>query len=237
MKCVILCGGKGYRLREETEFRPKPLVPVGRMPILWHIIEQYRKFGVNHFVLATGYKGAMIRDWTLVAGQWNYCKGAQLECIDTGEEATTGGRIRLIEPLVHGETFHLTYGDGLGNVNIQALTDFHTACKPTVTLTAVQPPSKFGELTMSDFTNRILSFNEKPMTSRFINGGFMVCSPKVFDYLPKDEPFERVPMEAIVGNREAVAYRHHGFWHAMDTYADYLELNALWEKGDAPWTV
>jgi glucose-1-phosphate cytidylyltransferase len=189
----------------------------------------YRRHGVHEFVLCLGHKGEMIRQC------FEGSDGVTL--VDTGEEATTGGRIRAIEPYVRGETFHLTYGDGLGNVNITSLTDFHNACKPTITLTAVQPPSKFGELTMNDVTNRIETFNEKPSSSRMINGGFMVCSPKVFDYLPKDEPLERVPMEAIVGNREAVAYRHHGFWHAMDTYADYLELNALWQKGNAPWTV
>ncbi len=228
MKCVILCGGKGYRLREETEFRPKPLVPIGDRPILAHIMEIYRRHGVSQFVLCLGYKGKMIR---------HQFEGAGVVLADTGEETTTGGRIRAIEPYVRGQTFHLTYGDGLGNVDIKALTDFHYACRPTITLTAVQPPSKFGELTMSDVTNRIQTFNEKPQTSRMINGGFMVCSLKVFDYLPKDEPFERVPMEAIVGNREAVAYRHHGFWHAMDTYADYLHLNELWAKGNAPWTL
>ncbi len=228
MKCVILCGGKGYRLREETEFSPKPMVPIGNLPIIEHIMKIYRRHGLDDFILCTGYKGETIEAWfSTVEG---------VECVDTGEETTTGGRIRLIESLVKGRDFCLTYGDGLGNVDIGELVDFHHACKPTVTITAVKPPSKFGELTMSDVTNRILTFNEKPFSSRYINGGFMVCSPKVFDYLPKDEPFERVPMEAIVGNREAVAYRHHGFWHAMDTYADYLELNSLWQMGGAPWT-
>ncbi len=231
MKCVILCGGKGYRLREETEVRPKPMVPIGDMPILAHIMEIYEMHDVREFILCAGYKGEAIRA---------YCEDQQtydVSVIDTGEETTTGGRIRAIEPFVRGEPFHLTYGDGLGNVDIKALTEFHYACKPTITLTAVKPPSKFGELTMSDITNRILTFNEKPQSSRMINGGFMVCSPKVFDYLPKDEPFERGPMEAMVSKWEASAYRHHGFWHAMDTYADYLELNALWQKGGAPWTV
>lgn len=233
MKCVILCGGKGYRLREETEFRPKPMVPIGGKPIIEHIMEIYMRHGVNDFVLCLGYKGEMIREY--YAGLSNH-PGRRVTMVDTGEETLTGGRIRQIEPYVKGENFHLTYGDGLANIDLGELRNRHLVVGPVLTLTSVAAPSRFGEITVSP-RGMIYSFNEKRTGKQRINGGFMVCAPAVFDYLDRDEPFERVPMERIVNSGKAFAFHHNGFWHAMDTYADYIELNKLCENGRASWTV
>lgn len=160
-----------------------------------------------------------------------------IHAIDTGEDTLTGGRIARIRRYVEGETFCLTYGDGLSNVNIRELLNFHYVKGGLLTLTAVNPPSKFGEMQISHYSDRVCAFNEKAIVPRSINGGFMVCDPAVFDYIEGDEPFERRPIERLVAKGEVFAFRHSGFWHAMDTYADYLYLNELWAKGNAPWTL
>jgi len=259
MKVVILCGGKGTRLREETEFRPKPMVPIGERPILWHIMKTYARHGHKDFILCLGYKGEMIRDYfrnylwnicdvTLQLGQkpsvtfhnhhdeedWN------VTLAETGENSMTAWRIRLIEKyLGEDEHFLLTYGDGVGDINIPASIAQHCASGKACTLTSVHPPGRFGELGLgSDQTVR--SFNEKPQAEGgYINGGFMVCSRQLFSYLPEDPGMmlEQEPMKRMAAAGQLGAYRHEGFWQPMDTFQEYTLLNRLWNEGNAPWKV
>jgi len=259
MKVVILCGGQGTRLREETEHRPKPLVPVGQMPILWHIMKTYAFYGHKDFILCLGYKGDMIKDYFLKFEEltndftlnlrskneriiyhnhdglvdWN------ITFINTGQQTQTGSRVAQIKDYIgKDEEFFLTYGDGLARINIQQLLDFHKKHGKIATMTAVRPPSRFGEIIGEN--NLVKSFNEKPAVSEgFINGGFFVFKRALFDHLSIDDScaLEREPLEALTKKSELMMYPLDDFWHCMDTYRDYLLLNDLWEKGPAPWKV
>jgi glucose-1-phosphate cytidylyltransferase len=256
MKVVILCGGQGTRLREETEYRPKPLVEVGGRPILWHIMKSYAHYGLNDFVLCLGYRGNMIKeyflnyeamnnDFTICLGQKSqlHFNGAHKEqdfrvtLADTGQETMTGGRIKRIEKYVDGDTFLVTYGDGLADVNIAELLAFHKSHGKIATVTTVRPHSRFGILeTASDGT--VLEFTEKPQLDGWASAGFLVFERKLFEYIETDDCIlEREPLERLAAEGQLMAYRHEGFFFAMDTYREYLYLNELWQSGKAPWRV
>lgn len=256
MKTVILCGGKGTRLREETEYRPKPMVPIGPRPILWHIMRRFARYGHSDFVLCLGYKGELIREYfrnykwhsrdvSFALGEPEGAKfyssesdkDWRLTLCDTGLESLTAWRVRAVRQHVGKETFFLTYGDGVGNINLDALLSFHRKSGVVVTLTAVHPPGRFGEVGFGA-DGRVESFNEKPQTeSGYINGGFMVCEPALFDYLPDDPAvmLEEAPLRKLVADGKLAAYRHEGFWQPMDTYQEFALLNRLWNEGKAPW--
>lgn len=259
MKVVILCGGRGTRLREETEYRPKPMVPIGNRPILWHIMKTYAFYGHKEFILCLGYKGEMIKDYfrnylwmandvTLKLGrkpgiQFHTHSDEEdwsVTLADTGEETMTAERIKQIRKYIgDDEQFFLTYGDGVGNVDINAALDAHCKHQPTLTLTAVHPPGRFGELGL-DSENRVLEFNEKPQTEAgWINGGYFVASRSVFDHLDQfgNVMLEQEPMRTLAQKKQVRAYQHHGFWQPMDTYQEYLFLNRLWADNKAPWKV
>lgn len=259
MKVVILCGGQGTRLREETEYRPKPLVSVGEMPILWHIMKTYSYYGFNDFILCLGYKGDMIKDYFLKfedlsndftlnlrskdqrilhhsksnLEDWN------ITFVNTGQKSQTGSRVAKIKRFIEGdEEFFLTYGDGVSDVNIKELLAFHKKEDRVATMTGVRPPSKFGEIATEG--NKVISFNEKPTISDgFINGGFFVFKRELFDYISEDEEciLERAPLETLVKEGRLAMRPHTGFWHCMDTYRDNLLLNEMWENGQAPWKI
>lgn len=259
MKVVILCGGKGTRLREETEYRPKPMVPIGRHPILWHIMKTYAHYGHKEFILCLGYKGDMIKEY-FRNYLWNTCditldlgQGGQLRfhdrhdeedwsvtLADTGEDSMTGYRVKLIQRYVpKGESFLLTYGDGLGTVDINASIDAHRRSGKVCTMSAVHPAGRFGSLRVEE-GGRIHTFNEKPQYEEaFVNGGYMVCDYRLFDYLPDDPQMmlERKPMEELVRDGELHAFKHEGFWQPMDTYQESQYLNKLWAEDRAPWKV
>jgi glucose-1-phosphate cytidylyltransferase len=257
MKVVILCGGRGTRLREETEYRPKPMVPIGRWPILWHIMKIYASQGHKDFILCLGYKGEMIKDFfrnyqwlnsdvTLRLGRNGKVRfdGRHDEedwtvtLADTGENTLTAGRIRRIERyLDNDENFFLTYGDGVGNMDVNAALKLHRKHGKVLTLTAVHPPGRFGEITFGQ-ADVITAFNEKPQVEAgWINGGYFVASRKVFKYLDVGDEvmFEREPMQKLAADRQLVAFRHHEFWQPMDTYQEFTLLNQLWQEGKAPW--
>jgi len=257
MKVVILCGGKGTRLREETEFRPKPMVYIGNRPILWHIMKCYAQQGHKEFILCLGYKGEMIKEY-FRNYLWNTCdvtlslgrapsarfhnghgeEDWTVTLADTGEESMTAYRVRQIRKYIpEGEEFLLTYGDGLGTVDINACIAAHRNSGKICTLTAVHPAGRFGALRINE-EGRIHSFNEKPQfEAAQVNGGFMVCSYSFFDYLPDDPGImlERGPMDALASNGELQAYNHNGFWQPMDTYQESVYLNRLWSEDRAPW--
>ena len=259
MKVVILCGGKGTRLREETEFRPKPMVPIGNRPILWHIMKYYAHFGHKEFILCLGYKGDMIKDY-FRNYLWNTCditlslgrnpatqfhnrhneEDWSVTLADTGENSMTAYRIRQVERyLGSDETFLLTYGDGVGNINIPGSIEHHAKAGKVCTLSAVHPPGRFGELGIND-DNTIHGFNEKPQAEGgYINGGYMVCSRSIFNYLPDDPEMmlEQSPMKQMTADGKLSAFKHDGFWQPMDTFQEFNLLNKLWDDGKAPWKV
>jgi glucose-1-phosphate cytidylyltransferase len=258
MKVVILCGGKGTRLREETEYRPKPMVPIGNRPILWHIMKIYAAFGFTEFVLCLGYKGEMIKDFfrnylwlnshiTLRLGRQANVKFHNhhdeedwtVTLADTGEETLTAGRILRIKQFIGDDPeFFLTYGDGVGNIDIAAALAFHRRHGKKLTVTAVRPPGRFGELDLAP-QGQVLAFNEKPQAAEGrINGGFFVASRSVFDYLEPDADqvmFEQKPVQTIAREGQLMAFPHDGFWQPMDTFSEYSLLNRLWAEGKAPW--
>jgi len=256
MKAVILCGGQGTRLREETEFRPKPMVQIGGRPILWHIMKHLAHFGVRDFVLCLGYRGTMIKqyflDYEAMNSDFTICLGRnrtidyhdghpeqdyRVTLAETGEATMTGGRLKRVERYVAGEDFLLTYGDGVANVNIHALLEFHKAHECTGTITTVQPQSRFGMIDIGG-NDRVTSFAEKPRSETWINIGFMVLTPKIFDYLDGDDcVLESAPLERLAAEQQLAAYRHGGFFQAMDTYREFQILNALWNSGNAPWKI
>lgn len=256
MKVVILCGGLGTRLREETEYRPKPMVPVGGRPILWHIMKLYAHHGHKDFVLCLGYKGEVIKDYfrnyhwntsdvTLKLGrnpQIRYHNTHDEEdwtvtLLDTGAETQTGGRLRRALAHVSDDTFLFTYGDGLTDSDISASIRFHQQHGKLATVTAVKPSGRFGELAMDGHT--ITGFNEKPeQESTFVNGGFFVLNRRVAEYLDNDAcVFERAPLERLARAGNLQAYQHHGFWQCMDTYREQQMLEKLYLSGLAPWKV
>ncbi len=257
MKVVILCGGQGTRLREETDFRPKPMVPIGDRPILWHIMKHYAHFGHKEFILCLGYKGEVIKDY-FRNYLWNTCdvtlqlgrrpgivyhnshdeEDWQVTLAETGADSMTGRRIKRIQQYVaEGETFLLTYGDGLSDIDIAASIACHRESGRTCTISAVHPAGRFGALKIEE-DGRIHTFVEKPQVERaFVNGGFMVCDYRTFDYLDdsENEMFEHRPMLDLTRDRQLNSYKHEGWWQCMDTYREMQYLNELWNRGKAPW--
>jgi glucose-1-phosphate cytidylyltransferase len=260
LKVVILCGGKGTRLREETEFRPKPMVPIGDRPILWHIMKTYATHGHKNFVLCLGYKGEMIKEYfrnylwmtsdvTLKLGRMSSLKFQNHHeeedwCVTlagTGEDTLTAGRIKRIRRYIgKDDSFLFTYGDGVANVDINAVVKFHREHGRLLTLTAVRPAGRFGELQL-DAKNVVTEFNEKPQAQGgWINGGYFVGSRGLFDYLPEDSDakmFEQEPMQRLAADGQLAAYKHEGFWQPMDTFQEFTLLNRLWSKDSAPWKI
>lgn len=256
MKVVIFCGGLGTRLREETEFRPKPMVPIGGLPILWHIMKIYATHGHKEFILCLGYKGEVIKEY-FRNYHWNVSDvtlklGASpdvryhnqhleedwtVTLLDTGQSTLTSGRLKRALPFVGNETFLLSYGDGLTNSDINESIRFHEAGGHIATVTAVPPASRFGELTVEDDT--VTCFREKPeQEAGLINGGFFVLDPRIADYLPKEDcMFEQEPMRRLAADGQMKAYVHSGFWQCMDTFREQEILNATWRSGKAPWKI
>jgi len=251
---VILAGGMGMRLREETEYKPKPMVNIGQRPILWHIMKLYSYHGFNDFIICLGYKGETIKEYflnyeafnndlTLEIGQRSKTTvhktsnhdDFSVTLVDTGPNTLTGGRIKRVEKYIDSENFMLTYGDGLSNVDIKALYDFHLKHGKVATVTGVHPESRFGELVIKD--GLVADFMEKPqITEGYINGGFFVLNKKIFDYLGKEDCFfEQEPMKKLTREKQLKVFTHNGFWQCMDTMRDVKYLNDLLEKGKAPW--
>jgi glucose-1-phosphate cytidylyltransferase len=255
MKVVILCGGLGTRLKEETEYKPKPMVEVGGMPILWHIMKSYSQFGFNQFVLCLGYKGNVIKDYFV-----NYSIRSndftlklknhdltihnnhsevdwEITFAETGPNTMTGGRLKKVEKYVDGDTFMLTYGDGVCDVNLKELLAFHKANGRIGTVTGVVPPSRFGDLVTED--NIVKKFSEKPQFDNrgMINGGYFVFNKSFFKYLTDSDDciLERNPLESLVKDGQLAVFPHKGFWQCMDTYRDFELLNSLWNENKASW--
>ena len=251
MKTVILAGGLGTRLAEETNVRPKPMVEIGGKPILWHIMKIYSCFGLNDFIICLGYKGYMIKEYFCnyamhvsditidVAKQriellQNHAEPWRITLVDTGETSMTGGRLKRIAQYLDDDDFCMTYGDAVGNVNITELVKFHKKQGTLATLTSTRPPGRFG--VFSSEGDRITSFSEKPRVEGGVNGGFFVLSPKVLDYISGDHTiWEHEPLESLAKQKEISAFQHSGFWRPMDTLRDKNELSELWESGKAPW--
>jgi glucose-1-phosphate cytidylyltransferase len=257
MKVVVLCGGLGTRLREETEFRPKPMVEIGGHPILWHIMKIYAHYGMRDFILCLGYRGNMIKDYFLnyeaMNNDFRICLGRQshiefmgahqeqdftVTLADTGLETMTGGRLqRVARYLADDDTFLLTYGDGLSDVNIHSLIAFHKKHGRIATVTSVPPISRFGVLE-ADPQGRVERFAEKPKANGLISAGFFVFNRRIFDYLAGPECIlEREPLERLAREGQLMAYRHDGFFFAMDTFREYQYLNELWASANTPWKV
>ncbi|MBI3331717.1 glucose-1-phosphate cytidylyltransferase [Candidatus Peregrinibacteria bacterium] len=257
MNVLILCGGKGSRMREESEFKPKPLVEVGGRPVLWHIMKLYAHHGFRDFVLALGYKGNLIKEYFLNYDVLNNdCtirlgsqqsieyhdaheeQDFQVVLADTGADALTGSRVKKAAKYIGGDTFMVTYGDGVSDVNIPQLLAFHRAHGKLATMTTVRPTSRFGLLDV-DAEGRILTFAEKPTMDTWANAGFFVFERGVLDYVDDGDlcALEDEPLKRLVQDKQIAAYRHEGFFYAMDTYREYLHLNALWDRGEAQWAV
>jgi len=252
MKVVILCGGLGSRLAEETEVRPKPMVEIGGRPLLWHIMKHYGHFGFNDFFIALGYKGEVIKryflDYHMLTGDMTLClstgklerHAADIEnwtvhLADTGMSSMTGGRLKRLEPSLRDETFMLTYGDGVSDIDLSALLAFHRAQGCLATVTAVRPPARFGGVVLDG--DRVAEFTEKPQIGEgWINGGFMVLEPEVFRYLEGDNAvLEFDALERLAADGQLAAYRHDRFWQCMDTLRDKRVLERYWDGGAAPW--
>ncbi|MEI6083870.1 MAG: glucose-1-phosphate cytidylyltransferase [Verrucomicrobiota bacterium] len=256
MKVVLLCGGLGTRLREETEFRPKPMVEIGGRPILWHIMKSYAHYGFKDFVLCLGYKGTLIKEYFLnyesMNNDFTICLGRQnkilhhgahseqdfnVTLVDSGQETMTGGRVLRTKPYVDGDTFMVTYGDGLSNLDLGELMKFHKSHGKLATVTTVKPVSRFGILDVNK-AGKVTSFAEKPQMDGWASAGFFIFDKRIFDYLTGDSCIlERDPMERLASEGQLMAYRHEGFFFAMDTYREYQQLNELWSTGKAPWKV
>ncbi len=256
MKTVILAGGFGTRLTEETGIRPKPMVEVGGKPMLWHIMKIYSAAGINDFIICCGYKGYIIKEYfanyflhvsdvtfdiqkNSMEVHQHSAEPWKVTLIDTGEDTLTGGRIRRVKDYVGNETFCLTYGDGLTNLDIRALIAFHKKQKTLATLTAVQPPGRFGAFDLHKDQTKIASFKEKTRgDGAWINGGYFVLEPKVMDYIAGDKTtWEQEPMQNLAHDGMLSAYKHEGFWQNMDTLRDKMYLDELWAKGNPPWKI
>jgi glucose-1-phosphate cytidylyltransferase len=253
MKAVLLAGGLGTRMREETEFRPKPMVEVGGRPVLWHIMKVLGAQGITDFIICAGYKSEYIKNYFYNDGASNLDFTVRLgdqsstvfhgshdefdwtvTVADTGDSTMTGGRIKMIEKYVQGETFLATYGDGIADINVKALLEFHNSHGKTATMTVTQPTSRFGVVEIED-SGIVSQFREKPKVNDWINMGYFVFKPLVFDYLSLDSVLEDSPLRDLASHKELGAFRHSGFWQPMDTYRESLLLNSLWDKGQAPW--
>ncbi|MEX3951330.1 glucose-1-phosphate cytidylyltransferase [Paraburkholderia sp. EG287B] len=255
MKAIILAGGLGTRISEDTANRPKPMIEIGGKPILWHIMKIYSAYGVNDFVICCGYKGYVIKEYFAnyflhmsdvtfdmrtneMKVHQQYAEPWKVTLVDTGESTMTGGRLRRVKDFVKDEeSFCFTYGDGLSNININTLTEYHRQRGTLATLSATYPPGRFGALDIRE--NKVSSFKEKPKgDGGMINGGFFVLSPKVIDLIPDDQCiWEREPLEQLAGSGQLSAYEHEGFWQPMDTLRDKNYLEELWQSGKAPWKV
>jgi glucose-1-phosphate cytidylyltransferase len=253
MKAVLLAGGLGTRMREETEFRPKPMVEVGGRPVLWHIMKVLGAQGITDFIICAGYKSEYIKNYFYNYGASNLDFTVRLgdqsstvfhgshdefdwtvTVADTGDSTMTGGRIKMIEKYVQGETFLATYGDGIADINVKALLEFHNSHGKTATMTVTQPTSRFGVVEIED-SGIVSQFREKPKVNDWINMGYFVFKPLVFDYLSLDSVLEDSPLRDLASHKELGAFRHSGFWQPMDTYRESLLLNSLWDQGQAPW--
>lgn len=252
METIILAGGLGTRLAEETQIKPKPMVEIGGRPILWHLMSHYERFGFKDFTIALGYKGHSIKEFFLNYAQFNSdltvdlatgnvttaggeAKDWRVNLVDTGQNTLTGGRLHRLEHVVKGDTFMLTYGDGLANVDLKALVDFHHSHGKTATVTAVRPSARFGG--MKFHGNQVTEFKEKPQTGEgWINGGFFVFNRDIFKYLKGDQTIlEREPLENLVNDGALMAHHHGGFWQCMDTLRDKQLLESLYVPGESPW--
>jgi len=256
MKAVILAGGLGTRLSEETIIRPKPMIEIGEHPILWHIMKIYSAHGINDFIVCCGYKGHIIKeyfadyflrmsDFTIdmrfnqMSIHTGYAEPWRVTLVDTGADTMTGGRLKRVREHIDSETFCFTYGDGVSSVDITALVEFHKAQGSLATLTAVQPPGRFGAIVLSPEQKKVTSFQEKPDGDRaWINGGFFVVEPAVIDYIDGDDTvWEQEPLKKLAHLEQLAAYKHTGFWQPMDTLRDKSYLEGLWQSGKAPWKV
>lgn len=256
MKVVILAGGYGTRISEESSVKPKPMVEIGDKPVIWHIMKTYSAHGIHDFVICCGYKGHIIKEYfsnyflqasnitfdlenNTMEVHENKAEPWQVTLIDTGEETMTGGRIKRVKEYIGNETFCLTYGDGVADVNMRELIDFHHEHGTSATLTAVQPPGRFGAFNLGHDQYKIPTFKEKPGgDGAWINGGFFVLDQKVMDYIAGDSTvWEREPLENLAHDGQLSAYRHHGFWQPMDTLRDKHVLEDLWHSGKAPWKI
>lgn len=256
MKAVLLAGGLGTRISEETNLKPKPMVEIGGKPMLWHIMKTYSHHGINEFIVCCGYKGYVIKEYfanyflhmsdvtfdmrqNTMEVHHRYAEPWRVTLVDTGEQTMTGGRLKRVAPyLKDDDIFHFTYGDGVGDVDIAGLTAFHRGHGLQATLTATYPPGRFGAIDI-DNDHRVASFKEKPKgDGGMINGGFFVLSPKVIDLIDDDRTiWERDPLEKLAAQGQLMAYRHEGFWQPMDTLRDKQYLEELWATGKAPWKV
>jgi glucose-1-phosphate cytidylyltransferase len=254
MKVVIFAGGYGTRLSEETVVKPKPMVEIGGRPILWHIMKNYAHFGLDEFIICCGYKGELIKDYFLryqqLYSDFTIDLGTsdisiskknsdtwKVTLVDTGIETMTGGRLKQVREYIRGETFCLTYGDGVSDVNILELIKFHQSEGTIATLTAVQPPGRFGVFPLEKGQKRVTHFREKPKADdAWINGGFFVLEPEVMGYISNDQTvWEQEPLHGLSTDGQLSAFRHSGFWHAMDTLSDKNKLERLWATGTPPW--
>ncbi len=256
MKVVILAGGFGTRISEESAIKPKPMIEIGHKPILWHIMKIYSHYGFNEFIICLGYKGYMIKEYFAhyflhesdVTFDFNnknqqithneYAEPWKVTLVDTGEKTMTGGRLKRIQGYLENQPFMLTYGDGISDVNLSSLVKFHQSRRMIATVTAVQPSGRFGALNLTS-DDLIAGFEEKPKgDGAWINGGFMVAEPEIFDYLTDDATvLEKEPLTQLAEEGKLVAYKHSGFWYAMDTLRDKLFLENLWNTGNAPWKI
>ncbi|MBD1841057.1 glucose-1-phosphate cytidylyltransferase [Coleofasciculus sp. FACHB-64] len=256
MKAVILAGGLGTRLTEETTIKPKPMVEIGGRPVLWHIMKIYAAYGINDFIICCGYKGYVIKEYfanyflhmsdvtfDMRFNQMNvhcgYAEPWRVTLVDTGDQTMTGGRLKRVREHIGNQTFCFTYGDGVANVNIQELIDFHREQKCLATLTATQPPGRFGAISLEPDQHKITTFREKPEgDGAWINGGYFVLEPEVIDYIEDDSTiWEQEPLKKLSQDGHLAAYRHPGFWQPMDTLRDKNYLEELWKSGNAPWKV
>ena len=254
MKVVILAGGLGSRLSEETTTRPKPMVEIGGLPILWHIMRHYSRYGFDDFIICLGYKGYVIKEWfanyalhtsditlNLATGDMQVHESRtepwKVTLIDTGAETMTGGRLGRVAPYLTDETFMMTYGDGVSDVDLQALLETHRASGKSATVTAVQPPGRFGSLRLDSDATTVTGFEEKPQgDGGWMNGGFFVLEPSVLGHITSDSTiWEEEPMRKLASDSDLYAYKHTGFWHPMDTVRDRDQLESLWASNTAPW--
>jgi glucose-1-phosphate cytidylyltransferase len=254
MKAVILAGGFGTRISEETNLKPKPMIEIGGMPILWHIMKIYSSYGINEFVICCGYKGYVVKEYfanyflhmsdvtfdmknNKMKVNQKFAESWKVTLVDTGLNTMTGGRLKKIQKYLDNETFCFTYGDGLANIDLKKLINFHKKSNSFATLTAVQPPGKYGALNLNN--NKVIKFEEKPAgDGSWINGGFFVLEPEIFNYLKDDSTvWEKEPLEKMAKQNKVAAYKHDGFWQALDTLRDKNHLQSLWDSNKAPWKV
>jgi glucose-1-phosphate cytidylyltransferase len=254
MKVVILAGGTGTRIAEETQTRPKPMIEIGGRPILWHIMKIYSAHGLNDFIICLGYKGYLIKEYfanyalhnsdvtfdlarNRIETHRSESETWRVTLVDTGVDSMTGGRLKRVSRYLADDTFCMTYGDGVGDIDIGSLIRFHTAHGKLATVTATQPPGRFGALRLAD--ENVLEFQEKPLgDGGWINGGFFVLSPRVLDHIEGDNTtWENEPLQGLAARGQLTAWKHHGFWHPMDTLRDKNYLENLWAAGQAPWKI